>query len=75
MRILFAATTVAMLVVPAYAQDMSGGAGRHARGGGRAANAQAQQEKKKKAEELEKASKAAVEKLPDQKYDPWRNAR
>jgi hypothetical protein len=76
MRAILAAIMVALLIVPSYSQDMFGsGGGKRRHGGGQNENAEAQQQKKKKAADLEKAAKAAVDRLPDQKYDPWRNAR
>ena len=40
-----------------------------------AAQEQQNAEKKKKAAEAEKAYKAALDRIPDQKYDPWAHAR
>jgi len=56
------------LIAPAHAQ-MRGGGGR-----GKQQSA-AQQQKKQKAAEAEKAYKAALDRIPDQKYDPWAHQR
>ena len=73
MRTVFIAlAATAVLIAPAHAQ-MRGGGGK----GKQQSAAQEQQnaEKKKKAAEAEKAYKAALDRIPDQKYDPWAHAR
>jgi hypothetical protein len=69
MRILVVAlAAIALLIVPAHAQG---------RGKGRNSGSQQQQsaEQKQKAAEAEKAYKAALDKIPDQKFDPWAKMR
>jgi hypothetical protein len=73
--VLIALAATAVLIAPAHAQ-MRGGGG----GGGKgkqqsAAQQQQSAEKKQKAAEAEKAYKAALDRIPDQKYDPWSHAR
>jgi hypothetical protein len=74
MRIILVALTmalaVALLAIPAHAQ--------RTRGGGKPQSAAGQQqsaEQKRKAAEDDKAAKAAIERLPDKKFDPWRTMR
>ncbi len=74
MRIFLAAVMIAALTAPTFAQDTTGG-GKRRHAGGHNPNAQTQEQKKKKAEDQERAAKAAIEKLPDQPFDPWRNVR
>ena len=71
--VVIALAATAVLIAPAYAQ-MGG------RGGGKgkqqsAAQQQQNAEKKQKAAEAEKAYKAALDRIPDKKYDPWANKR
>jgi hypothetical protein len=62
-----ALATIAVLASPMHAQ---------AKGKGSKNSAPAQtEEQKKKAAEAEKAYKAAVDKIPNQKYDPWGSMR
>jgi hypothetical protein len=64
----------AILTAPAYAQGRGMGAPKS--GGDPQAQDQKKQEQKKKAAELEKAHKAALERIPEQKAsDPWANMR
>jgi hypothetical protein len=65
MRKLVVALIILGLTVPAYAQGMGGK--RH-----RGSVAKSEQ-RKPKADE--KASKAALDKLPDKKFDPWGTVR
>jgi hypothetical protein len=59
-----ALAAVAILTAPAYAQ-MRGKGAKHS------ASQQQSAEQKQKAAEAEKAYKAALDKIPDKKYDPW----
>ena len=65
-----AAVTAALLSGPAYAQAKMGGGGK-----GHRDDQKTDQQKKKPDEKTEKAYKAALDRLPDQKYDPWRGMR
>lgn len=72
--VVIALVATAVLIAPAHAQ-MGGG-----RGGGKgkqqsAAQQQQNAEKKQKAAEAEKAYKAALDRIPDKKYDPWAQQR
>jgi hypothetical protein len=69
--VVIALAATAVLVAPAHAQ-MRGG-----KGGGKHSAAQQQQsaEQKQKAAAAEKAYKAALDRIPDQKYDPWAHQR
>jgi len=70
MRIILVALMIALLAIPAHAQ--------RARGAGNPQSAAQQQqsaEKKRKAAEDDRAAKAAIERLPDKKFDPWRTMR
>ena len=63
--------TIVVLTAPAYSQGRGKG-GRHA------GSQQQTEEQKKKAAEAKKADddyKAALDKIPDKKYDPWGNVR
>jgi hypothetical protein len=75
MRIFLVGLIAALLTVTAYAQGIGG----MSKGGGRHRESNEQKaddaQKKKKAAESEKAYKSAIESLPDQKYDPWKNMR
>jgi hypothetical protein len=68
MRVLIVAVAILLLTWPALAQG---------RKGGRRNNPEPQQteEQKRKAKEAEEAYKSALDKIPDQKYDPWGNIR
>jgi hypothetical protein len=79
--ILAAALTFAMLTAPAHAQGMPGGSGaipdsdgtsggKHRKGTGQKTP---DQEKKTKVDD--KGYRSAIERLPDQKFDPWHNTR
>ena len=70
--VVIALAATAVLIAPAYAQ-MRGGGGK----GKQQSAAQQQQsaEKKQKAAEAEKAYKAALDRIPDKKYDPWTHQR
>jgi len=67
MRTLIVALTTALLTVPAYSQDASGGKRHHA------AEQKSEQQTKTKANDKEYRS--SLDRLPNQKYDPWRTAR
>jgi hypothetical protein len=67
MRTLIIALAVALLTLPALAQE--GGRGSKHRGG----EQKTEQQTKSKANE--KDYKSALDRLPDQKYDPWGAAR
>jgi hypothetical protein len=64
-----ALATIAIHATPAYSQGRGKGA---KRSGG--SNQQTEEQKKKNAE-AESAYKAALDKIPDKKYDPWGNVR
>jgi hypothetical protein len=66
--VVIALVMIAILVVPTYALA-KGKAGKNSTAG------QQTEEQRKKAAEAEKAYKAAVDKIPDKKYDPWGNMR
>ena len=70
MRIVLVALTIALLAIPAQAQQARGKP-QPAAGAGQ----QQAAEKKRKAAEEDKAAKAAIERLPDKKFDPWRTVR
>jgi hypothetical protein len=65
MRFFIVALTIGLLTVSASAQGRSGGKRHHARG----TQPDAAQQAKNKA--AEKAYKAALDKIPNQKYDLW----
>ncbi len=69
--VVIALAATAVLIAPAHAQ-MRGG-----KGGGKHSAAQQQQsaEQKQKAAAAEKAYKDALDRIPDQKYDPWAHQR
>jgi Spy/CpxP family protein refolding chaperone len=78
---LAAALTFALLTAPAHAQGMPGGSGampgsdgtsggKHRKGTGQKTQGQ---EKKTKVDD--KGYRSAIDRLPDQKFDPWKNAR
>jgi hypothetical protein len=67
MRAVLVAAIIGALTAPAYSQGM--------RGKGRHAPEQKSDEQKKKAVEKEKAYRAAIESMPDGKYDPWQAVR
>jgi len=60
-------TTIAVLTAPAYSQGRG-------KGGKRASSGQ-QTEEQKKASQSEKDYKAALDRIPDKKFDPWGNVR
>jgi hypothetical protein len=68
-RLLVALAALALLAAPAYSQ-MKGKGGKRS-----AADPQAALEKKKKDAAAEKAYKAAIDRMPDKPYDPWRSMR
>ena len=70
MRTFLVAMTIALLAVPAYAQMMSRG---DRRPGSEQKTEQKADPKQRKADEA--AYKAALDKIPAQKYDPWQNIR
>jgi hypothetical protein len=70
--VVIALAATAVLIAPAHAQ-MRGGGGRGKQQS--AAQQQENVEKKKKAAEEEKAYKAALDRIPNQKYDPWAHQR
>jgi hypothetical protein len=61
-------TTIVVLTAPAYSAGRGKG-GKHANSG------QQTEEQKKKASQAEQDYKAALDKIPDKKYDPWGNVR
>ena len=61
-----AAVTVALLTVPAYFKGMPGGKRHHGQ-------EQKTDEQKKKPDD--RAYNAAISRIPDQKYDPWKIVR
>jgi hypothetical protein len=67
MRSLVAALLVAGLAVPAAAQGMPGSDKRH--------RGIAEKSEQRKPKVDEKAYQSALDKLPDQKFDPWRTLR
>jgi hypothetical protein len=68
--VVIALAATAVLIAPAHAQ-MRGGKGKQQS----AAQQQQSAEQKQKAAAAEKAYKAALDRIPDQKYDPWSHAR
>ncbi|HUI95172.1 MAG TPA: hypothetical protein VLX44_05425 [Xanthobacteraceae bacterium] len=68
MRALMIALAVALLTLPALAQE--GGRGSKHRGGG---EQKTEQQTKSKADE--KDYKSALDRIPEQKYDPWGTTR
>ena len=69
--VVIALAATAVLMAPAHAQMRGGGKGKQQS----AAQQQQNAEKKQKAAEAEKAYKAALDRIPDQKYDPWAHQR
>jgi hypothetical protein len=67
MRVVIAAIAIALLILPAQAQ-MGGGMGGK---GGRGHHSQAQKTEAPKKKVDDKAYKAALDRLPDKKVDPW----
>jgi hypothetical protein len=59
--VVVALATIAILTAPAYAKGR----------GKPSASPQQSAEQKQKAAEAERAYKAALDKIPDKKYDPW----
>jgi hypothetical protein len=79
--LLAAALTFALLTAPTHAQGMPGGpgampgsdgtlGGKHRKGTG-----QKTQDEEKKTKVDDKEYRSAIERLPDQKFDPWHNMR
>jgi hypothetical protein len=68
MRLFLVVAIAALVALPAHGQGFSKG---HRRGDG----SQNSAEQKKKAEAAEKDYKAAIEQIPEQKYDPWGHVR
>jgi hypothetical protein len=77
-----AALTFALLTAPAHAQGMPGGpgampgsdatsGGKHRKGTGQ----KTQEQEKKQPKVDDKEYRSAIDRLPDQKFDPWRNTR
>jgi hypothetical protein len=66
MRSFIAALIIVGLAVPAAAQGMPGG-NRH--------RGKAEKSEQRKPKVDEKAYQSAIDKLPDQKFDPWRTVR
>ena len=60
--------TIGVLAAPAYSQGRG-------KGGKHSTADQQKVEQKKKASETEKAYKATLDRMPDQKFDPWANMR
>jgi hypothetical protein len=67
-RTLAIATIIVALAAPAFAQDMAGSNKHH-----RAAKKTTEQQPRTQASD--KDYKAALDRLPQQKYDPWGTAR
>jgi hypothetical protein len=67
MRPLIIALMAVLLVATANAQGMRGGGGKKSRGDNASAAPRKQVD--------DKDYKAAIDRLPDQKYDPWKNMR
>ncbi len=67
MRTLVIATFLAALAMPAFAQDMAGSNKHH--------GAEKKNIEQPKTQASEKDYKAALDRLPQQKYDPWGTAR
>ena len=67
MRTLAIATIVAALAAPAFAQDMAGGNKHH--------RAQTKSAEQPKTKANDQDYKAALDRMPQQKYDPWGTAR
>jgi hypothetical protein len=67
MRSLVAALLIVGLAVPAAAQGMPGSDKRH--------RGIAEKSEQRKPKVDEKAYQSALDKLPDQKFDPWRTLR
>ena len=65
--VLIALAAVALLTAPAYSRGKGGK-------GGKPADQQTI-EQKKKASEAEKAYRATLDRMPDQKFDPWAKMR
>jgi hypothetical protein len=79
--LLAAALTFALLTAPAFAQGMPSGpgatpgsdgtsGGKHRKGSG-----QKTQDQEKKTKVDDKGYRSAIERLPDQKFDPWHDTR
>ncbi|HEY2137453.1 MAG TPA: hypothetical protein VGH49_16300 [Xanthobacteraceae bacterium] len=68
MRILLIALTIASMTVPAFAQEDAAGSTKH-----HGAPKKTNEEPKVKADD--KDYKSALQRLPDQKADPWGNVR
>ena len=66
--VVIAVAAVVILTAPAYSQ----GRGKGAKHSG---SEQQSADQKKKAAASGQAYKAALDKIPDKKYDPWRNIR
>jgi hypothetical protein len=66
--VVIALATIAVLTAPAYSQGRG-------KGGKRASSGQQTEEQKKKASQSEKDYKAALDRIPDKKFDPWGNVR
>ena len=68
--VVIALAAIVALTAPAFSQ-MKGKGGRH----GHAGSDQQSEEQKKKADKAYDDYKAAIDKLPDKKFDPWGNMR
>jgi hypothetical protein len=66
--LLAAGLTFALLTAPVHAQGTPGG--KHRKGTG-----QKTQDQEKKPKVDDKAYRSAIDRLPDQKFDPWANTR
>ena len=73
MRIVLAVLTIALFAGAADAQDMGGKGRRH----NSPQNAEQQKADQQKKKAVDDAYKAALERVPNpnERYDPWRNAR
>jgi hypothetical protein len=74
MRIILAAAIIVALTGSSYSQSPGRGGGRQQQQADPQAESKLMQKRRNDAE-LEKASKSAIDKLPDQKFDPWRTTR
>jgi hypothetical protein len=84
MKVLMAAVLAfALLTISVHAQGMPGAGGGQGTGAGgmgsggkhRGGNGQQTQQADKKPKVDDKAYRSAIDALPNQKFDPWRNAR
>ena len=74
MKSILVAAIIAGMAAPACAQGMSGGMG-GGMPGGRGHHGLKQKSEQPKRKVDEKAYKSALDKLPDKKFDPWKDMR